>query len=214
MRNIKDYCDLIKVIPVNNQSGRVKKDVWSKFSYNDDIKNAIFENNEVIEISRADVLFEKSIAKKIVMALMWGYPSGGRGNNIKRILDNTDNINSLSEILSKNNGANLTKNEASVLIKELDNIKGMGISTWSKLLYFFNVSIESKKCQIYDMKIVESLNKKQFRELDEQNQWEQDVNHYYKYIELVDNLASSMGVLPEQVEVFLFYYNHDYKFTE
>ena len=43
--------------------------------------------------------------------------------------------------------------------------------------------------------------------------WKQDINHYYQYIELMGNLATSMSVLPEQVELFLFYYNLYYKFT-
>ena len=85
-------------------------------------------------------------------------------------------------------------------------IRGLGISTWSKFLYFFNVAIDLKRCKIYDLKIVDSLNKKQFSELDT-HIWKQDVEHYYQYIELVDNLAKQMDVSPEQVELFLFYYN-------
>ncbi len=59
---------------------------------------------------------------------------------------------------------------------------------------------------------MDSLNKKQFDELDTKK-WKQDINHYYQFIELVDNLAKDMCVLPEQVELFLFYYNLYYKFT-
>ena len=142
------------------------------------------------------------------MTLMWGYPTGGRGSNIENILKQLDN---LSKLLSGVNKKNLKKEESNILIKKFQGIPGLGISTWSKLLYFFMVQIESMKCQIYDLKIVESLNKKQFSELGAQI-WRQDVDHYYQYVELVNNLAKCMCVCPEQVELFLFYFNHSYKF--
>lgn len=71
---------------------------------------------------------------------------------------------------------------------------------------FFSFSIDSIKCQIYDEKIVESLNKKQFSELDNLI-WKHSVDNYYDYIKLIDDVSNGMHVLPEQVEVFLFYFN-------
>ena len=153
---------------------------------------------------------ECDIGIKLIKILMWGYPTGGRGNNLESILKKAEE---LIGILSSVNGKNLTESQASELLAKFKEIRGLGISTWSKILYFFNVSVDSKKCQIYDMKIVDSLNKKQFSELGMQK-WRQDNNHYYQYVKLVDDLAISMCVLPEQVELFLFYYNLYYKFAE
>jgi hypothetical protein len=39
-------------------------------------------------------------------------------------------------------------------------------------------------------------------------------NHYFQYIELLDNLLKQMNVLPDQKELFLFYYNLYYKFSD
>lgn len=210
MSSIVDYSELIKSTPVHNQSARIKRKVWERICYQDKkrIEGAIFGDKEEVELSRADVLSENDTAKKIVMVLMWGYPTGGRGSNIEDILNKMDD---LSSSLSRLDKKNLTKAEANSLIKGFKGIRGLGISTWSKFLYFFGVSIDSRKCQIYDLKIVDSLNKKQFSELGTQR-WKQDVDHYYQYIELVDDLAKQMCVLPEQVELFLFYYNLYYKF--
>ena len=135
---------------------------------------------------------------------------GGHGGNIEYVIEKIDE---LKKILSSVNGQDLPKDKASEIIAEISKFRGLGISTWSKLLYFFNASVESKNCQIYDLKIVDSLNKKQFSELGIQQQWKQNIVQYYQYIELLDSLAKSMGVLPKQVEVFLFYYNLYYKFT-
>ena len=88
MGSIMDYRDLIQLIPVNDQSSVIKKDIWEKFSYKDKFKKAIFGNKDKAELSRADVFSESNVEKKIIMILMWGYPTGGRGNNIKNILGN------------------------------------------------------------------------------------------------------------------------------
>lgn len=210
MGTIAEYEDLIKLIPVGKQSTRIRKDVWKRFLSINDIVDVIFENKEIVEISRTDVLAENNLKKKIIMTLMWGYPTGGRGNNIAEILKSIDK---LVDMLSAVNGKNLTKIEACSTIAEFESIRGLSTSTWSKFLYFFNVSIESKECQIYDLKIVESLNKKQFSELGS-NKWKQSIEHYYLFIELLSNLATSMDVLPEQIELFLFYFNLYYKFAE
>lgn len=204
------YSGLIESIPVYHQSTKIVRKAWKRFSYNGKmgIEEAIFDNKDEVELSRADVLSEVDPAQKVVMVLMWGYPTGGRGSNIENILTEIDK---LSQLLSSVRKKNLTVTEANDLIAEFQGIHGLGISTWSKLLYFFNVAIDSRRCQIYDLKIVDSLNKKQFSELGAQK-WKQDIDHYYRYIDLVDNLAMRMCVSPEQVELFLFYYNLCYKF--
>ncbi len=210
MESIKAYSDLIRLIPVSKQSTTIKKAVWEKrFSHDDKFLKEIFGKSEIVEISREDVFSEGDPKKKVVMVLMWGYPTGGRGKNINHILERIDELSSL---LSKVEGENMTKDKASDTFAEFDQIRGLGISTWSKLLYFFDVSIDSRKCQIFDLKIVDSLNKQQFSELNKQ-EWKQDTKHYYQFLELVDSLATSMDALPEQVELFLFYYNLYYKFT-
>ncbi len=207
---ISEYSELIKQIPVFYQSTKIKKKSWERIPYDgkERIEQELFGTREEVELSREDVFSEVDSAKKIIMVLMWGYPTGGRGSHIKNILMR---IAELDQLLSSAANQDLTKTQASSLIKQFNGIQGLGVSTWSKLLYFFRVSVDSRKCQIYDLKIVESLNKKQFSELGTQI-WKQDVDHYYQYIELLGNLATHMRVFPEQVELFLFSFNYYYKF--
>ena len=61
------------------------------------------------------------------------------------------------------------------------------------------------------MKIVESLNKKQFSELIGKT-WKQNINDYCSYIKLANDLAVKIKSSPEQVELFMFYFNYSYKF--
>ena len=211
MSSIGDYSKLINLIPVDNQSAKIKRTVWEKYIDGpiiEEIFGSIFGNKEDVELSREDVRSETDTTTKIVKVLMWGYPTGGRGKNIKNILERIDY---LSEVLLKEKKRNLTNDEAGELIRKFNSIRGLGISTWSKFLYFFDVEFDSKKCQIYDLKIVDSLNKKQFSELDGQN-WKQDIDHYYKYIEKTHELAKNLDVSPDKIELFLFYFNLYYKF--
>ena len=157
MQSIVKYSELINSIPVFNQSAIIKLTSWERVSYQDKlrIEKAIFGNTDEVELSRADIFSEDDTKKRIIMVLMWGYPTGGRGNNIESILTQIDK---LAQLLSSVEKQNLTEKQADNLINELMNIRGLGISTWSKFLYFFNVSINARKCQIYDLKIELSLN--------------------------------------------------------
>ncbi len=210
MKSLDHYRDLIAMLPVHSQSTVIKRKTWDRFQYKDKQKivDGIFGSKNTVELSRSDVCSETDIGKKLVMVLMWGYPTGGRGTSIDSILKEIDK---LSQMLSSEDNRNLTKTQADCLITQFNEIHGLGISTWSKFLHFFDFSIDSKKCQIFDLKIVDSLNKKQFCQLSTQI-WRHNIRHYYQYIELIDKLAKDLDVLPEQVELFLFYYNYCYKF--
>lgn len=212
MTSITTYENLIKNIPVLKQSTKIKKEVWNRFSYNNklEIENAIFGTKAEVEISREDIFNESDTEKKIVMTLMWGYPTGGRGSNIANLLKNLDK---LKTTLNSIKNTNLTDQDFNVLTQEFK-IHGMGMSTWSKFLYFFNVEIDSIRCQIFDMKIVKSLNKIQFSELIGKT-WKQNITDYCdycSYIQLVNDLAYQINSSPEQVELFMFYFNYSYKF--
>lgn len=212
MNKISNYYKLIKELPINEQSTRIKKNVWERIKYKDKdkIEESIFLDFSEIELSRFCVKKETDIRKKIVMVLMWGYPTGGRGNNIQNVLVNLDE---LVNIFTNYNKKNLNLKDFENLISSFSRISGLGISTWTKFLYFFEISVENIKCEIFDLKIVESLNKKQFVELKDKH-WIQDFSNYMEYINLIDEISNKINVQPDQVELFLFYFNLYYKFEK
>ena len=69
---------------------------------------------------------------------MWGYPSGGRGKNIQKVLDKFERLKKILKKIQKDN--QIDQAQADLYISELDAIDGLGMSTWSKFLYFFKVS--------------------------------------------------------------------------
>jgi len=211
MDSIKKYKKLIQALPVKKQASLIKKEVWKKRFREklSPIVSVLFSKNDEIVISREDILKENDCRKKIIMILMWGYPTGGRGNHIQ---DALESIDGLCENLFKIKDKSLTKDKAKNLIQQFDCIKGLGPSTWSKLLYFFNISVDFRKCQIFDIKIVNSLNKIQFKEFNRTDWNQQNIDDYFEYLELTNSLSQKLNASPDQLENFLFHYNLGYKF--
>lgn len=210
MRYIKEYKKLLESLPIENQSSTISKTVWKRVSYKNKqmFEKSIFGDEPIIEISRNDIFEEQDLRKKIFLILIWGYPTAGRGNNIQNLLENIDDICSILEGIWKKD---ISKEDAETVISRFNKIKGLGISTWSKFLYFFEVSIDSNKCQIFDQKIVVSLNKRQFQEI-EDKKWTQSKKCYYEYLEAVNSMAKSTKVSPDRIELFFFLFNLEYKF--
>lgn len=209
MSKIETYRDLIKNIPIEKQAMLAKRDVWEK-RFRDSVYHIvqpIFNEDEII-ISREDILKEKKLCMRIVKILIWGYPNGGRGKLIQHALNN---INELVEILSNIEGQNLSKDKAEIVINKLNNIEGLGPSTWSKLLHFFEVSVDSHSCQIFDEKIERSLNASKFEDFKKDNWNRTDINNFFDYIERLSKVSRRLEVKPEQLENFLFYYNLNFK---
>lgn len=238
MSSIKKYEEIIKAIPVRNHSVIVRKENWIKNdslhtrltrnnnfpNNNEDLLNilqTIFKDakNGQIEISRADILTEDDLEKKLIKILLWGYPTGGRKNNIANILNAREKlIQNLKSILKGNN--NITPTEYANLYyednnKEQDRLMGLGLSTMSKILYFFKVKINNNPCLIFDSQIILSLQKNnidEFKNVD----WKRTDEKYFEYLEIVNKLQKeklkNSKIKPESIELFLFHFNMHFRF--
>lgn len=217
MKKIEDYKELIKKIPVDEHAVKIKKKNWEKIKYpeKDEIEKEIFSNSPEVELSRGQIKKEENIKKKIVMILMWGYPNPRFWNNIQNLLSQ---IAYLKEVFVEYNNYSFATNDQFIyfLRKKIrlntdgKKIKGLGWSTLSKLLYFFDISIESQNCEIFDRKIVKIMNKKQFFKF-QGRLWRQNDNNYLYYIKLINSISEEIEVRPDQIELFLFNINHNNK---
>ena len=218
MISINVYADLIKSLPVGGQSIKIKKDskFWdpTKTEFFDDVKEvvkAVFDecsgDEKYINISRDDIKNTEGTEKKIVKILMWGYPGGGQYGHVQDILLN---LKDLVNWLEENNGKNFDSVQDDAL-GNLSEINGLGLSTISKLLYFFDVKIENNPCQIYDGKVIKSLNKNhQIDELSSRNNWDRKDEDYEEYIDLLFRLSKKCNCSPDQIELFLFMINNSF----
>ena len=217
--SIEKYADLIKSLPVGGQFTKIKRDskFWdpTKTEFFDDVKEvvkAVFDecsgDEKYINISRDDIKKTSDTKKKIVKILMWGYPGGGRYGQVQNILQNID---VLTNWLEENNGNNFDSVQDDAL-DNLSEINGLGLSTISKLLYFFDVKIGNNPCQIYDGKVIKSLNNNhQIQELSERNNWDRIYDDYVEYIKLLFELSENCECSPDQIELFLFMINNSFK---
>lgn len=232
MSSIKKYEEIIKAIPVRNHSVIVRKENWIKNdslhtrltknnqfqNNNDDLLNTlktIFENaqNGKIEISREDIFKEKDLEKKLIMVLLWGYPTGGRGTNIADILYSrnelipriSDIIENHKKMINRKDFKNLfyTQNKNG---KKGKKIKGIGLSTMSKILYFFEIKIDNNPCLIYDSQICLSLPKNQIDEFYDYP-WKKNYASFFHYLEVINKCSKEMKTKPDALELFLFLYN-------
>lgn len=207
MSDINTYKNLIKEIPIKKQSMRAKRDVWKNRLGRTLFKvvEPVFDEDEVT-ITRSEILEEKNNRIKIIKTLVWGYPEGGRGDNVKKVLEGLEDLH---RKLSRYKGMNLTEAQAKELINDLEKVDRVGPSTWSKLLYFFEISVMSHSCQIFDARVEQSLNASQFKEFKKEKvKWNQKkVDDFFKYIEKLDEVSKCLEVDPAQLENFLFYYN-------
>ncbi len=238
MSSIKNYEEIIKSIPVRNHSVIVRKENWIKDdslhtrltknnqfqNNNDDLLNTlktIFKNaqNGQIEISREDIFKEEDPEKKLIMVLLWGYPTGGRGNNIANILNERKQfIQKLNNILKDKKNSIAQDDYKKLKFKDENTkklkFKGLGLSTMSKILYFFEVKIDNNPCLIFDTQILKSLQKNnidEFKNVD----WEQadeKEEKYFEYLRIVNKISGeNPKIKPEAIELFLFHYNMHFK---
>lgn len=210
---ITDFANLIREIPYLYQSFDIKKSVWLTGENQKLIIKQIFDGKEIITISRFDLFSPVlNLQEFVIMVLMWGYPTKGRGKNIENVLrpENFDTLIYQFQILIEK------KNVMMEDVEKLRNIEGLGLSTLSKLLYFKKLKIESNPAMILDRRVINAINGEtrfvdsgieQFREL----KYENGGNYYIRYLAFLDELAAQMNVKPDQIEMFLYEFGTNLK---
>lgn len=205
MPTIAQHIDEIRNLDVGNHTIRdIKKKNWDwlNFPEKDALYGAIFVN-DVINLSRAEVKAETDIKTKIMKVLMWGYKKTNGSLRPQYFDSIVNHLNVLEPIFADIQNRNLNAEERKNFFTRLRTVNGLGQSTYSKLLYFFNVSFEGKKCLILDKWVLKSLNYfDEFAGTD----WQKTEVCYLTYLNRMDELAGLHNVSPEQLERFLFGY--------
>ena len=154
--NIENYNQLISNLPVREQCFSTQRLTWSKaegqIQWLKELNDKLFAGNPSLTISRQDIFETIETREIIIKTIYWGYPRGMRGNHFVNILKNIDLIErTLSDL--KNN-SNLTSNDFSELSKTFASVEGLGLSTYSKLLYFLKLKFENAPCLILDQRLI------------------------------------------------------------
>lgn len=213
------YTELIKQMPYKDQAFETRRVTWEPFSdmevfaqFYGDLFTVYENEKDTVRISRRDVfqMVETNHRKAIFLTILWGYPKGyTRPNNMaqsfKLFLDQIEN---LAGWLCVEKSINITEME-----QILNESKGIGLSTLSKLLYFFNITIDGYKGLIIDSKIIRVLQDKKFTELGTLSTIrEHNKVHYYSdYLKKCTELSKANGYKPDQLELFLFMFGNNLK---
>jgi hypothetical protein len=212
---LSDYCNLIKNLPYLQQAFTTKKETWrTACRQSRDFRqfcDSHFEG-ETHKLSRHDVF---SAAKRdfhsgLYSTILWGYSRNMRGNNLHTILSS---VTGIKAALSGNR--ELSAVDFKVMCESLEN-KRVGLSTLSKLLYFFKFTLEGNKCLILDSRILTVLNTDIFQEFYELRNISEynKKNLYSKYLEMVREISGKGNYQEDQLELFLFQFGNNLKPTQ
>lgn len=212
---IETYKILISNLPVKQQCYTTKRTTWRKAEEESkwlkDLNNKLFEGKNTLTISRKDIFETLNSKEKIIKIIYWGYPAGMRGNHFINIFKNIDLIENILMELKKISYP--TENDFQLLTKKLKEIRGLGLSTYSKILYFFEISFNKDCCLILDQRIINVFSNQTYSEFDKLKTIRYknaEVNYLY-FINLLNRLASTFNTKGENIELFLFSFGSNLK---
>ena len=204
---MQQFQTLIDSMPVKYQSFSTKVSTWHKYRDSGgelaQIFNGLFCGKESLDLSRGDLFTiakEAGLKKLLIAVILWGYPRGMRGNHFDNIVKNIDPI---AELLSEaKQGVDDWNSHSS----KLNAFSGLGLSTYSKFLYFLNVDVNGSKALILDDRIIKTVRKGTFQELSPISniRMHNAISNYPKYLKTIDDIGTTLNVSRENIEMFLF----------
>lgn len=210
---LEKYIDLIENMPYLEQAFETKESSWQRACKSNTYFNHFckyrFLQSPILKISRSDVFEAAKNDKKegVLLVILWGYPRNMRGNHFLRILDSLDRINDLIDYKKE-----LTKDEFNRMANSLKGLS-IGLSTLSKILYFFKMTIDGYQCLILDKRIVEIMQGgifSEFKTLQKINEY----NRIFLYIEYLIEMRKTayyFKVKADKLEYFLFHFGKNIK---
>lgn len=212
---IDTYKILIANLPVRQQCFTTKRTTWNKAEIEIDwfkkLNDNLFGNNETLTISRQDVFETQDIREKIIKTVYWGYPYGMRGNHFINILERINKIESaLLKLKQTNQPTTSDFNELTATFKD---VRGLGLSTYSKLLYFFNLKFNNNPCIILDQRLIDVFSNNKYSDFQQLNNTNYDnaEKKYLDFIQITKQLAIKIGTKSENIELFLFAFGNNLK---
>jgi hypothetical protein len=213
---IETYKTLIQSLPVGQQSFRTKRSNWKAtedaIEWLPELNNRLFQGKSELEQSRQDILSEACpIRELIIKTIYWGYPQGMRGHHFKNILDAIQPLEVALEDIKKTE--NPGKKEFESLSDCYLKVTGLGMSTFSKILYFMDVRFNGNPSLILDQRLIDvfkSLNFSEFNGL-RSIRYDNTNRHYLDYLDTMNDLATKLETEGENLEQFLFIFGKNLK---
>jgi len=213
------YTDLIRTLPVRSLIFRSKRETWEKALKTKALPNdleEIFDKGDQVPISRQDIFDEAAktvpnLKKVVYLTILWGYPTGW---NIRVHFPSiVGQMPKLTQILEKARECDIP--DWTDHFRVISSLPGLKLSTYSKLLYFLGVKVESYDALILDQRLLAVFENKVFDDFLELAHLKYGkASHYVCYLRKIDAVAQSLAVPKENVEMFLFTFGSQLKANE
>jgi hypothetical protein len=197
---------------------KVSKEIIEYFN---EIHNVmLIDGQKKYAISRKDVFnsYPKNdshieIISFFLTVLVWGYPNGGRGKNINNIISSKQQIIEQYHFIKENKSKLGLDEVYQRLNKGNLKIKGMGPSTFTKILYFMEFKDKNGVTALIFDNIMENvINSRRFFEIKEELE-EKDINSlsnsnkndYSYFCEIIKSISEELKTPIFALDYFLFY---------
>jgi Putative 8-oxoguanine DNA glycosylase OGG-like protein len=204
------FKSLIANMPVSRQSFDSKRSTWSSCAENNGLASralaSIFGTSDQITVSRSDLRClgrQADLADFVVATIIWGYPSGMRGNHDSTLMKNIESVMRLLNAARSRHIANWESHYAEVRRAK---VAGLGLSTYTKFLNFLSVKVEGYPALILDDRIIKVSRQRVFEELGTLREltYDKAPRAYLRYLACLHKLARKFQVSAESIEFFLF----------
>ncbi len=213
--NIESYKILISNLPVRQQCFTTKRTTWTKaeseIHWLKNLNDRLFGDKKTLTISRQDIFETMEPREAIIKSIYWGYTAGMRGNHFVNILKHIDTIENVLLPLKEN--LNSTTTDFNYLTLTFKNVGGLGLSTYSKLLYFFKISFNGNPCLILDQRLIDVFASKTYSNFQLLNKirYSNAEKKYLDFLQLTRQLANDIETNGENIELFLFTFGNNLK---
>jgi hypothetical protein len=169
--------------------------------------NSLFDKKDERVVSRSDL---RALAKSgdldlfVMATLLWGYPNGMQGSNTGDI---ATNLPALVDLLVEARQGISKWREHFAHVKD---IRGVGHSTYTKLLTFLSVDVSGHRALIFDKRIGDVAASRVFEEFVERFTW----RTYPAYLDQMYSIADRLKVEAENLEFFLYEFGLHLKETQ
>lgn len=214
---IDNYKILISILPIRQQSFTTKRTTWAKaekeINWLKELNNNLFGDKLTLTISRQDIFETAVLRETIIKTIYWGYKGGMRGNNL---------VNFLKDIPKIEEAFNNLKQIDRPTIKDFNNlttifksVSGIGLSTYSKLLYFLQITFDNNPCLILDQRLIDVFASKTYSEFQQLSgiRYNNAGKRYLDFLHLTNQVSEKLQTKGENIEQFLFIFGDNLKLS-
>lgn len=216
-----DYKALIAKLPVKEHATEIQPDAydaWKKICGKYRFAGLLPEvrnGRQSLWISRGHIQTmphetERDLKQFVLCVLLWGYgsPSGMRGLNAEKCLEN---MKGLTDFIKKER-----VDEKSIddwwthwtKFRKDGGIAGIGLSTYTKLLYFLQAKVNSHPAVILDARIKKVIKSGNIRELSDLKGKAALERFYPDYLDIISTCREDLDCTVDQIEMFLFMFGN------